>query len=263
MSLTHAERLLQELGITKPDEIDVEAIAYYVNARVRFRPLEGCQARIIGHGDEAIITVNANSSYRRKRFSIAHELGHWHHHRGKCLACRAEDYRPRDALSPERAADAYAADLLMPNYLFRPLARQHGKLTFKTVNGLADAFNTSHIATAIRLVEIDHSPALLICHGTGGRKWFTRAPSVPQKWFPQDTLDAESFAFGVLFGPNDDDPIPRKIGADAWFDRWEAERYEVHEQTVRTGPDETVTIILISDPLMLEEPEERKGRRYR
>jgi Zn-dependent peptidase ImmA (M78 family) len=84
MRLSSAERLLQELGITEPDEIDLEAIAFHVNANVRYRRLDGCEARIIGTGDKAIITVNANSSPRRKRFSIAHELGHWHHHRGKC-----------------------------------------------------------------------------------------------------------------------------------------------------------------------------------
>lgn len=252
MSLSPAERLLQELGVTEPNEIDLEAIAYYVNARVRYRLLDGCEARIIGKDNEAIITINANSSYRRKRFSIAHELGHWHHHRGKHLACRVEEYRPRDAVSPERAADSYAADLLMPYYLFRPLSRQQSKLTFKTVTALSDTFNTSRSATAIRIVESNHSPALLVCHGPNGRKWFTRSPSVPQRWFPQDSLDANSYAFDVQFGGEIDDPIPRKIGADAWFDRWDAERFEVHEQTMRIGPEETLTLVLISDPKMLE-----------
>lgn len=257
MSLSPAERLLQELGVTEPDEIDLEAIAYYVNARVRYRSLDGCEARIIGKGDEAIITVNANSTYRRKRFSIAHELGHWHHHRGKCLTCRVEEYRPRDALSPERTADSYAADLLMPYYLFRPLARQQGKLTFKAVTALADIFNASKPATAIRLVESDYSPALLVCHGPKGRKWFTRAPSVPQRWFPQDSLDADSYAFGIQFGGNPDDTLPRKIGADAWFDRRDADRFEVHEQTMRTSPEETLTLVLISDSRMLEDQDYR------
>ena len=257
MSISPAERLLQELGVTEPDEIDLEAIAYYVKARVKYRPLDGCEARIIGKGDEAIITVNANSTYRRKRFSIAHELGHWHHHRGKCLACRVEEYRPRDALSPERTADGYAADLLMPYYLFQPLARQQSKLTFKAVTALADTFNASKPAAAIRLVESDHSSALLVCHGPRGRKWFTRAPSVPQVWFPQDALDADSYAFGVQFGGKPDDPMPRKIGAEAWFDRRGADRFELHEQTIRTGPDETLTLLLISDSRMLEDQDFR------
>lgn len=261
MALTPAERLLQELGITEPNEIDLDAIAFHAGARVRYRPLEGCEARIIGNGDQAIITVKTDSQYRRKRFSIAHELGHWHHHRGQCLVCRAEEqYRPRDPLSPERIADGYAADLLLPSYLFRPLARQHARLTFKAINALAEAFMASQTATAIRLVESDHSPALLVCHGPNGRKWFTRAPSVPQKWFPQDALDADSSAYGVLFGSKADDPMPRKIGADAWFDRREAERYEVDEQTYRTGPEEILSLILISDQDMLTDDGADRGR---
>jgi hypothetical protein len=163
------------------------------------------------------------------------------------------EYRPRDTLSPERIADGYAADLLMPGYLFRPLARQHPKLVFKAVSALAEVFKTSQTATAIRLVESDHTPSLLVCHGPNGRKWFARAPSVPTKWFPQDALHADSFAFGVLFGGKPDDPTPRKIGADAWFDRWEAERFEVQEQTYRTCPDEILTLVLISDPGMLDD----------
>ena len=261
MQLTPAEQLLQELGVTQPNEIDLEAIAYYVNARVKFRMLDGCEARIIGRGDEAIITVNASSPIRRKRFSIAHELGHWHHHRGKRLACRAEDYQPRATVSPERTADNYAADLLMPNYLFRPLARQYGRLNFKTINTLANAFNTSQTATAIRFIEGDYAPALLVCHGPKGRKWFARSPSLPPKWFPKETLDADSFAFDVLFGGKPDDASPYRVGADAWFDRWEAQRFEVQEQTMRTGPDETLTLILIDDPKMMEEQEE--SRRWR
>lgn len=260
MPLTPAERLLQELGITEPNEIDLEAIAFHMGARVRYRLLEGCEARIIGNDDQAIITVHSTSNAPRKRFSIAHELGHWHHHRGKCLVCRAEEYRPRDALSPERVADSYAADLLMPNYLFKPFAQQHAKLNFKAVSTIAETFMTSQTATAIRLVESDHTPALLVCHGPNGRKWFTRAPSVPKKWFPQQELHIDSFAFGILFANKLDDPMPRKIGADAWFDRREAERFEIHEQTYRTGPNEILTLILISHPDMLEEHDTRGWR---
>jgi len=248
--VTPAERLLQELGVTEPSEIDLEAIAFHVGARVRYRPLDGCEARIVGGNDAAIITVNDRSSYRRKRFSIAHELGHWCHHRGKALVCRAEEFRPRDALSPERIADCYAADLIMPQYLFRPAARQHAKLNFKAVKALSEIFNTSLTATAIRLVDGDHSPALLVCHGSRGRKWFTRAPGVPTRWFPKEALDAEGFAFGVLYGGNADDPMPRKIGADAWFDRWDAADHEVHEQTIRIGEDEILTLVLISSNML-------------
>jgi hypothetical protein len=255
MGLTPAEQLLQELGITEPGDIDLEATAHYLGVQIRYRQLDGCEARIVGVGDKAIITVNSRSSRQRKRFSIAHELGHWKHHRGKSLVCRADDYRPDNRISAERIADRYAADLLMPHYLFQPIAQNMGKLTFKAIGALADEFHTSVTSTAIRAVECDQWPAVLVCHGQGGRKWFTRSPSVPERWFPQETLDAESYAMDVLYGRKPENAHLRKIGADAWFDRREAERYEVLEQSVRTGPAEILCLISLTDPQMLEEQE--------
>jgi hypothetical protein len=221
----------------------------------RYRSLDGCEARIIGNGDRAIITVNDRSHPRRQRFSLAHELGHWRYHRGRLLVCRADEIgqagegRPL----PERTADTFAAQLLMPGYLFQPIARSYSKLTFQAIRGIADTFDTSLTSTAIRLVESRHSPAIVTCHGPQGRKWFARSPDVPGRWFPRDNLDPESFAFGVLFGQAQDDRNPRKIGADAWFERWEAERYEVFEQTIRIAPDEILTLVLMTEDAMLDE----------
>jgi IrrE N-terminal-like domain len=251
--VTPAEALLQELGITEPKEIDLEAVAFHVGARVRFRPLCGCEAHILGCGGQAVITVKHDSSTRRKRFSIAHELGHWRFHRGKTLVCRVDEYRPRDGTSAEKVADAYAADLLMPRYLFVPRAAALGRIAFDSIGGLGQAFQTSLTATAIRLVDLDQFLGFVISHTAKGRKWFARSPSVPRHWFPREDLDAKSFAFGVQFGGRSDDSAPRKIGADAWFDRQGAARFMVREQTFRVARDETVSLVIIDDRAMLDE----------
>lgn len=264
--LSAAEITLKELGVSEPSEIDLEAIAWTLGARVRYQPLDRCEARIIGHGDQAIITINSRSQPRRQRFSLAHELGHWKHHRGRLLVCRADEIgQASDGRSPmERIADTYAADILMPSYLFQPLARTLSKLTFQSIRAFADTFDTSMTATAIRLVEKGHFPAILICHGLQGRKWFVRSPSVPDRWFPQKELHSDSYAFDILFGKNGDDTVLHKIEADAWFDRQEAARYEVREQTIRTGDEEILSLILIDDEEMLEERDTSKSwRTYR
>ncbi|MCY4499152.1 MAG: ImmA/IrrE family metallo-endopeptidase [Rhodospirillaceae bacterium] len=252
MRLRPAELLLQELGVTEPNEIDLEAIAFYVNAHVRNGFLDGCEAQIVGSADKAIITVNQSSPRRRKRFSIAHELGHWHHHRGRRLTCRVEAYRPRSA-SPERTADSYAADLLMPRHLFHPLVEQQKRLDFAAIKFLAEEFDVSLTATAIRATESDHSPVMLVCHGHSGRKWFARAPSVSERWFPQSQLDSDSFAYDVQFGSEPDGKWLRKIDADAWFDRRDAGRFELLEQTITVGPDETLTLLVFTDEEMLDD----------
>jgi hypothetical protein len=250
-----AERILRRLGITEPQEIDLEAIAWDLGVRIRYRPLTGCEARIIGTDDQAIITVNIRSSPRRRRFSIGHELGHWHNDRGRLLLCQAEEigHLGSALLSRESAANRFASGLLMPEYILRPIARAYPKTDFQTVRAIADIFNTSVTATAIRLTDGRYFPAVLVCHGAHGRKWFARSPDVPDRWFPRDDLSAESFAFGVLFGDSPEDRFPRKIGADAWFFRLEAERYEVQEQTIRTGDAEILTLIVVADGGMLRE----------
>lgn len=245
--LRPAEMLLQSLGVTVPEEIDVEAIAWYRGAKVRYRPLESCEARILGHGDRAVICVDSRKSPERRRFSVCHELGHWHHHRGKCLACRSDEIgnaSSKNALDPERVADGYAADLLLPRYLVAPLAAQVSKWSLARIRELAAPFGASTTATAIRLVEMDVIPGMLVSHKTGGRRWFARSPSA-ERWFPQDQLDADSHAFRMLFGSETELRAPSLIGADAWFDRTGADRYEVREQSYRASNGEVVTLLLL------------------
>ena len=52
-----AERLLKSLGITEPEEIELEDIAFDQGAEVRFCNLSGCEADILGFRNKAIIWV--------------------------------------------------------------------------------------------------------------------------------------------------------------------------------------------------------------
>lgn len=51
--------------------------------------------------------------------------------------------------------------------------------------------------------------------------------------------------------------FPRKIGAAAWFDRNEADRYEIQEQSFKVGDGEIVTVLTLTDDGMLEDREQR------
>lgn len=252
-ALTPAEKLLFSLGITSAGEIDVEAIAWDAGAEVRFAQLDSCEARIIGYGNRAIITVEARSILPRKRFSVAHELGHWKYHRGRSFVCRSDDIgnQVRGPTDPERVADAYAADLLLPAFLFEPLARKARKATFEAIDDIRAEFQMSRTATALRMIDLGPEPAMLICHGSSGRRWFRRGRDVPDRWFPRDELDAESAAMDVLHGKCERTPRTL-IGADAWFDRREAERYEVFEQTVRIATGDALTLLTFKSSEMLE-----------
>jgi len=251
---TRAEGLLQSLGIDDPRDIDLEAIAWHVGARVKIRPLVNCEARIIGLGNKAIIAVNAASPPERRRFSIGHELGHWAHHRGQCAVCRATDignYRNEQA-TKERAADAYAADLLMPWYLFKPAARLHKRLDIKALRAVATLFSASMTATLIRMIDSDQFPcSMIVTHRASGKPWVSRAPSMQRRWFAREDLDPDSFAFTMMYG-NDarTEGFPRKIGADAWFAHHSAAEFEITEQSFKLPTGDVVTILNLPERMV-------------
>ncbi len=253
-SLSRAEKLLQSLGITEPSEIDLEAIAWDQGAEVRYRELDGCEARIIGAGEKAIISINSEGHDRRQRFSIGHELGHWCYHRGRSFICRKEDIGNSTYghfNDPERVADRYAADLLLPLYIFRLITNQYNKPTFDTIISVADLFKVSRTATAIRYAMYGPFPCMLVCHDQNGRKWFRRHPDVPDRLFPNDVLDHESEAFEVVFG--DKEKTHRSIiGGDAWFNWHCADRYDVHEETIRISQGQALTLLTWKNEDMLE-----------
>jgi hypothetical protein len=40
------------------------------------------------------------------------------------------------------------------------------------------------------------------------------------------------------------------ISAEAWFDRYDAGRYEIQEQTFKVGPTEIITLLIIDDDML-------------
>ena len=114
---TNPTELLAELGITEPNELEIEVIAQYCEATVVYKPLKGCAARITGNSDRAIITIDSQSRRERQRFSAAHELGHWMFDRGQVsyLSCEEAVFIQQwSKFNPETRANRYASDLLMP-----------------------------------------------------------------------------------------------------------------------------------------------------
>ena len=247
--LRPAERLLVELGIERPEQIDLEAIAWTRGAAVKYRPLEKCEAMIVGSEHRAIITVNTSGIPERRRFSLAHEIGHWHSHRGRILFCGAGDIGnpARGALDPESQADQFASDLVLPNYMFRPRIAQMKRLSLSAIREIKDEFNASLTATLLKFIEANRFPILVVCHDKAKRRWFRRVDMIPGWWFPKEDLDPESIAFEMLFGGAAEIPQPTKIGADAWFDFRNAERFEIQEQSFLLPNEQVLTLLILPD----------------
>ncbi|WP_430539341.1 ImmA/IrrE family metallo-endopeptidase [Luteibacter jiangsuensis] len=204
---------------------------------VTYRRLTGCDALLVGHEARAMVTVNRDCSTERQRFSLAHELGHWHYHRGQGLYCLSGDIDgdPRVGREPELTADHYASSLLMPTRLFVPFV-DAAQPTWKHMRSVASAFSTSLVATALRMSELSASPLLFVVAKHGRRQWFHRGPAGTEAgWFPTEALGAESAAFDLSFRA---EPArgPRRVPAHAWFDGWTfGGGMEIMEDAIRVG----------------------------
>lgn len=250
-SVTRAELCLLGLGVTDPREIDVRAIAHEAGAAVRIRKLTRCEARIVGNDDHAIISVSEDSGPQRRRFSIAHELGHWELHRGRQFECRTSDIdnAENSPLNPERQADSYAADLLMPWYLFQPMLGQAKHVDLALLEHMHRTFDASLPATAIRIADANVEPVIVACYDHTGRRWFHGSKDVPDRWFPVDSVDPDTYAVDVLAGKRDRTHMST-VGASAWFDAEGISDYEMKEQSIRLSDGKVLVILRITEEAM-------------
>ena len=241
------ETLLEELGITEPHEIDLEAISFYCGAQVTYKTLDGCAARIIGVGDRAIISVNPDASIGRQRFSIGHELGHWMRDRGRAThLCQKNDLgAPWGRGDPESLANAYSADLLLPHFMFNPMAEGRD-ITLETVDVLRRAFNTSWTATAIRLVQFGSYPSVVACYGMEGRRWFYPKPEYAGSIWLKSELGHETQAFEVLFG-GESQTNAVISNAGHWINGREAYRHTIYEHSMKVSDDSIITLLWLKD----------------
>ncbi len=111
------------------------------------------------------IGVNASEPDVRQRFTIAHELGHIFMHRQDPLSYDpiVELIHFRDGLSStgeskkEREANAFAAELLMPEVAVRKEIKEMQGIDLHdtgAVGRLADKFGVSHAAITVRLASL-------------------------------------------------------------------------------------------------------------
>lgn len=133
--------------------VDIVAIAKVLGLEVYEDDLpEGIAGKIFrdqkhgGKGEYSIVVRSADP-YVRKRFTVAHEIGHYLLHRSLLVGgTLVDDAMYRSNLSDNREAEAngLAADLLMPWHLLQPMATL-------PIEELAKKFEVSTQAMRIRM----------------------------------------------------------------------------------------------------------------
>ena len=163
-----AEKLIQELKIEGP-RVDVEAVAEALGLPVYYDDLgdPSVSGLLVSDGEDTAIFIKHDDASVRKRFSIAHEIGHHvlghQFEDGQVHVDRGHIITPRDSRSStgedprEVEANQFAAALLMPQSLIRARAVALSKgsaLRDDHVVQLAKEFEVSQQAMTIRLTTL-------------------------------------------------------------------------------------------------------------
>jgi Zn-dependent peptidase ImmA (M78 family) len=236
-----AALLIKEFHITKPEEIVLEDIAMAKEIFVFEGPLEGAEARLLRRDNRGIVRLKSGLSLGRKRFAIAHEMGHWELHAkvSQLSLCTADDIAGYGNIDAEIEANAFAGAFLMPTQL---ISAQCWEATpsLELVNRLADEFFTSISAAAVRLVEECRQTCIVVFSENGRVRWW-RARDYERVWIqPGQQIDHRSNAF-ELSGQSE----MESVDLDVWFPDWEGhDPQDLCEQSMVLGHYGTVLTLL-------------------
>jgi Zn-dependent peptidase ImmA (M78 family) len=150
-----AAELIDRYGIAEPEHIRLMDIAYNENVIVVEKPVGRAAARLTRIGRSATIRVPPDEHPKRKRFSIAHELGHFklNHLKGTIQkVCSKKDMESWHQPDVETEANFFASELLMPKKLVVGMC-DVSKVDFLPIRKIADEFRSSLTAAAIRFVR--------------------------------------------------------------------------------------------------------------
>ena len=174
--------LLEKYGYTRPGDLVLEDLAFALGIRVRTRPMDNIEGRLLRVGSLGIIQVNSRADPNRQRFSIAHEIGHWELHptiqQKFCTASDMLDY----LRSPEEVeANHFAASLLLPKKWI-PKNVLNEDPGFNQVESLANCLGASFTCSARRYVELTSQPVVLVSSSKGQVDWSVCSEKTQNFW---------------------------------------------------------------------------------
>lgn len=247
-----AERLLRDEGLLSLP-VDLEELAQRREIVVKPMPNsdDGVSGMLVRHGNTFGILYSTrivNEGHRR--FSIAHELGHYFidghlDHIGSSHASRA-GFVSSDRY--EREADFFAAGLLMPEALVRDVVsqEQEGLAAVKAVQRQAQASLT---AAAIRYVNLTEIAAAVIVSGNSTVEYCFMSEAMkaskPEEWPRKGTRVPPGTATRLL------ESLPREQRRYAQSDEIDITEWlggnrsmQAHEEAVGLGKSGGVLTVL-------------------
>jgi hypothetical protein len=178
---------------------------------------EGCLLRVKGVPRGYVVLSNSIKESGRRRFTLAHELGHYllpdqQDLSSPCTKSKIESWD--DALSkPETDANRFAAEILMPRTVVQPFLREIPR--FEHIEQIARTCETSLTASAYRLAELSSYRVAVVWSQERRVRWYKPSEEF-ERWVRKGEVRSDSFAFDAFDGK----AVPtslQSVPASAWL----------------------------------------------
>jgi Zn-dependent peptidase ImmA (M78 family) len=205
------------------------------------------------------ICVNGKDSDERRNFTACHEIAHIV--LGLPSDHQAMPWWSYAKRSPnEVACDVFAAELLLPYRLFKPLVDK-SDISLSAVDGLAKDFVASTMATGSRFATFINAPCAFVLSEQGKVRYASRSRALreanawvqPRIALPKGSVCERLRAGGACDGPEETD-------AEIWFSNWDRGGVLLEDARHLAQRDQTVALIWFEDE-EVPAPERDRDRR--
>lgn len=240
-------KLLQKYSIEEAN-FPIERLVAAEGIQLEEGGLSGADAWLVRkQNGRGVIRLNERiASGRRRRFSIAHELGHWvmHPEVEQGYLCTTEDLSDYYRSPAEAEANWFAATLLMPKLKIANAYRKADP-NFNIIGKIADEFDTSLTAAGRRLIEVSSQPVWLVESVGGKISWWQRSQAANYlflrkgKDVPFDSLTREALT------DNKHEAGPEPVSPASWFPESDLSEDTEFFESVRVARDGNKALTLL------------------
>ena len=229
-----SESFLRRFGLDSRDRLTEIAEEFGID--VLYRPAESYDGALLRIRDAQRGCIVINSRIReesRKRFTLAHEIGHFvlpgqQEVSAPCKQQRIENW-DADLYRPELEANRFAADILMPRGLVAEFVQSEPSL--ESIRSIAQLCGTSLTASAVRLITLTPHRAAVVWSQNQKILWSKLSEGFV-RWVRKGEVRENSFAaqcYRKQSVPEQLAPVP----ASAWlYEKGLQERAQIWEQSV-------------------------------
>lgn len=265
MKLTAAEPedfarvLMKRFNLTAP--VDLYELAGKIGLRIREVESRGFEGAIVRQWNKPNGIIAVRRDVRepgRKRFTIAHEIGHYilpgHGKYGR--SCKGEDIEAWRAGAPRQEVEAnrFASEILLPTAAARRVV-QAQLASIETAKYLSAALQTSLTAALLKCVEVTEERCCAVLSTDNVIDWAKPNDTFEHCVRKGEKLSTDSHASRLMRG-GEEREAAGMVPAAAWINDSRLEAgVKIHEDSIfQPHYNSVLTILTLNEPLGVKDP---------